>query len=489
MVHRAVLLAILLLPTGAILASGGNRAAAEDSGTPTAVAALRDLEVTVRTIGRLEAVRATEVSSAVRGDKGKIIWIVEDGLKVRQGEVLVRLDPAPFDEEVRRLEAKESEQSGLVEANEQILEWEKAQAERDEEKARFDIRVANLDLQRVEKGDGPVELARLEGLAGQLQEELDKRRAYLADLQALQGRGYANPVEIADAQRKAEEAARAQATARRQLENYRDYALPAQIEKEQARAAQSVIDLEQSRKGAGFKIGKALAAVRQAKRELVSTRVQLDIARRELGQTVIRAPLPGMVVLREDASGSQKGRPKVGDQVWQSQPLMYLPDLSRMQVRTLVREIDLHKVVRGNKAAVRVDAYPDVRLEGTVESIGVMAESRSESRGAEKYFQVVVLIAGEEPRLRPGMTARAEISFARVRAALAVPVQAVFREGAGEVCYIRRKALFERRPLTIGLRGDEWAQVIAGVAAGEEVALTLPPAAAVQPAAAAAPGR
>lgn len=481
MMRRAVLLAAPLLAAGAILALARGGGAADDAGPLTATASLRDLEVSVHTIGRLEAVRATVVSSAVRGEKGKIIWIVADGVRVRQGDVLVRLDPTPFEEEVRRLEAKESEQTGLVEANEQIYEWEKSQAERGEEKALFDIRVANLDLKRVEKGDGPVELARLEGLAGQSQEVAQRRSAYLADLEALQARGYANPVEIADARRQAEEAAKAAATARRQLENYRDYALPSLIEKEQARAAQSVIDLEQTRKGDGFKIGKALAAVRQATRELQSTRVQLGTARRELGQTVIRAPLPGMVVLSEEAIGGQKGRPRVGDQVWQNQPLMYLPDLSRMQVRALVREIDLHKVVRGNKAGVRVDAYPDLQLEGAVESIGIMAESRSDSRSGEKYFQVVILIAGEEPRLRPGMTARAEINFARVRGTLAVPVQAVFREGAGEVCYVRRKALFERRPVTIGLRGDDWAQVTAGIAAGEEVALNPPPGASVLP--------
>jgi HlyD family secretion protein len=164
----------------------------------------------------------------------------------------------------------------------------------------------------------------------------------------------------------------------------------------------------------------------------------------------------------------------VGDQVWQGQPLIYLPDLSRMAVRALVREIDLHRVVVGSAATVSVDAYPDLRLAGRVGSIGVLAETRGEARSAEKYFQVQIALDGEEPRLRPGMTARAEIRFAEARGVPAVPLQAVFREEGRDVCYVRRGTGFERRLVTVGLRTEEWAEVKDGVAQGEELALTRP---------------
>lgn len=466
----AVVAAALLLPVVPALA-------AREPPPLTATAAPRDLAATVRVVGRLEAVRSTVVSSGVRGDRGKIVWIVGDGVRVGAGEVLARLDPTPFDQEVSRLEAKLLEQEALVEANVQLAEWEKAQAERDLEKAAFDLKIAQLDRERLERGDGPLELGRLEGLAAEARERLGKLEAYVADLERLAERGWANPAEIENARREAAEAGREHEQARRQHENYRDFVLPALLRKERARVVQAGIDAEQVQKALGFKIGKAMAAVRQARQELEGTRAALAAARAELEGTVIRAPTPGMAVLREDFQGEARGRPRVGDQVWQGQPLIYLPDLSRMEVRALVREVDLSKVAVGEAASVRVDAYPDLRLSGTVTRIGAMAEPAAHGdAGPENFFLVAVALDGEEPRLRPGMTARVEVRHAEARGALAVPAQAIFRERGREVCFVRNGSRFAERTVEVGLRTEDWAQVTAGLSPGDEVALSRPPA-------------
>ncbi len=57
----------------------------------------------------------------------------------------------------------------------------------------------------------------------------------------------------------------------------------------------------------------------------------------------------------------------------QNQPLLYLPDISAMIVKTQVREIDLHKLVKNQECKVQVDAYPDSVLEGQVAFIGALA--------------------------------------------------------------------------------------------------------------------
>ena len=167
---------------------------------------------------------------------------------------------------------------------------------------------------------------------------------------------------------------------------------------------------------------------------------------------------------------------RIGDVVWQNQPLVYLPDISEMVVKTQIREIDLHKVGVGKPAVVLVDAYPDIRLHGQLQSIGVLAESRTESHTADKYFQVVILVKEGDQRLRPGMTARVEIECGKVEDALCVPIHAVFNEQSMSYCYVDTRASYEKREVSVGVQSQDWAQILSGLSEGECITLSRPPA-------------
>ena len=58
---------------------------------------------------------------------------------------------------------------------------------------------------------------------------------------------------------------------------------------------------------------------------------------------------PGIVVYRDVFFGSEQRKPQVGDQVWANQPLLILPDISKMVVETKVRETDIHKIEQNQK--------------------------------------------------------------------------------------------------------------------------------------------
>ncbi len=436
----------------------------------------RDVVVSVRAVGRLDAAESTVVSSQIRGDAGKILFLIEDGTRVERGDVLVRLDPTPFEDEVLRLEAVTQENEALVAAQEQILEWEKNQAERDVTNAEFELTVAQLDLERLEKGEGPLELAKLEEAATKAGQEYEEKSRYLADLEELEKNGYAYPAEIAQIRDKIEEASRLHESTTRQFESYRDYVFPTLSKKARARVAQARTDVERTKKGVGFTVGKAIAALREARQKLESSQALLAQARQELEATVIGAPLDGMAVVQQTYQGGSNRKLRVGDVVWQNQPLVYLPSLFSMVVETQVREVDLHKVAVGKPVSVFVDAYPRLRLSGQVESIGVLAEAREESGSSEKYFQVVVSVTGEEPRLRPGMTARVDIESAEARDVLAVPVHAVFHQDGKYITYVGARSNYEMREVTVGIQSEEFVEIVTGLSEGEDVALSRPPA-------------
>lgn len=447
----------------------------EDIPILLAEATKRDFSLTVEAVGELDAARSTVLTSQIRGDRGKIVSMIPDGEKVKEGDVIVRLDPTAFEEEVMRLTAEVRECEAVVSAQEQILEWEKIQAEREIKAAEFDLRAAQLDLVKLEKGDGPLELIRLQGAAQDAKRDWHEKKGYLGDLQDLEKQGYVNLTEIAQARNRASEAKEAYEVSKRQHESYRDYVLPSLMEKARAQVARAQMNLEQIRKGGGFKIGKTMAALRKAQQNLESTTYALKAARTELERTVIRAPIPGIAVLPEGFRGGKKRKPRIGDVVWQGQPLVYLPDISEMMVKTRIREIDLHKVCPGKPTVVLVDAYPDLRLSGQVKSVGVLAESHTEAGVGDKYFEVLVSVKNGDDRLRPGMTARVEIECAKVEDAVCVPVHAVFHEKGRTYCYVDAHASYEKRKVSIGYQSEDWAQVLTGISEGDFVALSQPP--------------
>ena len=111
--------------------------------------------------------------------------------------------------------------------------------------------------------------------------------------------------------------------------------------------------------------------------------------------------MPGIVVYRDVFFGSEQRKPQVGDQVWANQPLLILPDISKMVVETKVRETDIHKVEQNQKVAVRVQAYPDLKLTGQVTLVGTLAQEEKERRGT-KFFGVTVQVE----RVRAAAAAR-----------------------------------------------------------------------------------
>jgi len=161
--------------------------------------------------------------------------------------------------------------------------------------------------------------------------------------------------------------------------------------------------------------------------------------------------------------------------VWANQPLLILPDISKMVVETRVRETDIHKVERNQHVKVRVDAYPDLRLTGTVTLVGTLAQEEKERRGA-KFFGVKVQVNESEPRLRPGMTARVEIEVEERALSVFVPLEAVFDKDGHHVVYpVARRP--RPREVVLGPSNADFVVVEEGLAAGERVLLHDPGAA------------
>ncbi len=148
----------------------------------------------------------------------------------------------------------------------------------------------------------------------------------------------------------------------------------------------------------------------QAQVRVVRGKLQRD--RANLGYTVIRSPVAGVVVSREVDVGQTVAAS------FQTPTLFKIArDLSRMQIDSNVAEADIGKVQVGQSVRFTVDAFPDRRFEGKVQQIRLAPITEQNV----VTYNVVVEVANPDQALLPGMTAYLSIVIDTRENVLRVP--------------------------------------------------------------------
>ena len=227
----------------------------------------------------------------------------------------------------------------------------------------------------------------------------------------------------------------------------------------------------------------ARLAVEQAGDSIGEARSALDRASEDLRKTTIYAPISGRVI----ALSAKEGEVVVsGTMNNPASIIATVADLSELLVEVDVDETDIVDVALGQPADVKVDAIPDHVYPGTVEEIGSSGYERP-AQPDVTFFKLKILLTDPDVKLRPGMSARAEVRVAVHEQALVVPVEAVvyrrplgpdgkpLKEGAAgadeeiKVVYVVEKDKAVQRPVTLGITDATHVETTAGLEPGELV--------------------
>ena len=151
-----------------------------------------------------------------------------------------------------------------------------------------------------------------------------------------------------------------------------------------------------------------------------------DSARRDYDRTSVYAVKPGIVVYRKiwKPGTDQESKVAVGDQVWSGKPLLDIPDLSKMQVRCLIGEMDIERVRIGQGANIRLEAFPGPVFSGVTSELATMASPQPGAPDIQ-VFELVIDIDEQDDRLKPGMSAEVEIILEVVPDVLSIPLTAL----------------------------------------------------------------
>ncbi|MFN6108613.1 MAG: hypothetical protein ACK5EA_29680, partial [Planctomycetaceae bacterium] len=122
---------------------------------------------------------------------------------------------------------------------------------------------------------------------------------------------------------------------------------------------------------------------------------------------------------------------------------------------------------RGAPVRIRLVAHPQRVVEGRVERLGPVVGPGSRSLPAWVDFDRPWPV-----RLQHNLLARVTVSTGRPAAVLAVPLPAVVRDGARSFVFLQKPdGPFERRRVQTGRADDRFVEVLAGVAAGDQLAV------------------
>lgn len=397
----------------------------------------RDLPVTVLTTGALESSNNTDVQCEVEGQT-TILMIKPEGSRVEEGELVCELDSAGLRDEL---------------VNQEITT---KQREADLEQAKKTLEVAEIAVTEYIEGTFPEQEQNALGSIALAQSELAQADERLKWSNRMLEIGYVTTQQNYSDKLQLQKSQFSLQEATTKLMVLRNFTKEKQVKELQASVEKARSDM----------------LAKQSAYELEKTKEQK--LRQQIDKCKIYAPSNGLIVYANEQNrfgGSNQQIIEEGATVRERQRIFSLPDLDRMRVNTKVHESMVDRVTPGLKTRIRVDAFSNRPLVGTVTLVNPLPDPTSFFSSDIKVYTTMVAIDNGFSELRPGMTAQVEILVTQLDNVLSVPVQAVLEFKGKNYAYVRQGDEFARREITLGINNDKLVEVKEGINDGDEVAL------------------
>lgn len=452
-----------------------------------------ELPISVTERGNLESQNNVEIICEVDDIDGdgvagtQIIVIVPNGTSVKKGDLLVEFDSSRHRERLdRQILDTESARAAQIQA-EAKFENQKSQNITLLDDALLDVELAKLEQKMFvdeQNGTHKLEVEAIERLVDDINNEIlsaqatfQLKRNEKRGIEALFKLGYAGKHQLDQShldllQAESQYVAKVNKlkTQLATLKKKQTYEKQMEELTLKGKLETSGRKVEQVKRNNEALLAQADAALHAVNEQLKKEEERLARYQEQIGLCKIVAPQDGMVAYAT-ADRYYGEEIREGAAIRPRQKILSLPSLSQMQVKTSVHESVLDQVKPGLSVGVRIDAFPDRLYPGTVKSVAVLPDQGGWYGSDTKVYQTIILIDEPVERLKPGMTAVAEIHVDRLENVLAVPVQAVVQVGKESACYVATEGTPQRRVVKLGRTNDKLVQILDGVSAGQHVVL------------------
>ena len=233
-----------------------------------------------------------------------------------------------------------------------------------------------------------------------------------------------------------------------------------------------------------------VARYRSALDQVEQARATLKQAADDLSRTLIYSPMTGTI----SDLNKEQGEIAIGS-AFQEDIILVVADLTEMEAQVNVDENDIVGVQIGQKAVIKVDALFGETLTGIVYEIANTANTDGQGTQNQKTeFEVKIAIEGEISKLRPGMTASADVSTETKVDVIGIPIQSVAvrtidqltlegeaieeaekrftadDDGFVEIVFcVEEDGSVVARQVETGIQSDDMIEILSGIDADEEV--------------------
>jgi HlyD family secretion protein len=431
------------------------------------------LRITVTERGNLESCVTVDGICEVNTKEIKIISLVPEGAKVKKNDVVCKFDSSEIDKNIAQQDIKVKQALSKIETTQQETEIQRNKGESDIIAAQVELTLAELDLEKYQKGDYPAETTKQKGEIGLKKKDMEEAMNKLDQYKQLMKKGFKSPETVRIQEADVARTKLQYESALLELKVKENYEYKRKTTEFSAKGHQARKKVEQARATLKAQLTKALSEWESAKGTADIEQQQFKEFLKQKDKTVIRAGQDGIVAYANDAWYDSSRQIREGASVFSMQKIFSLPDMSKMQVKVNIHESLIKKIKVGQKAEIRIESFPSVVFVGTVKSVSQLADStRPWMTGGVKQYPTVVTIddlLGQE--VKPGMTAEAKVLVGELDNVLVVPVQAIAEHKGEFYAFMEKPGGVERRKVKIGENNETHVQILEGLQEGDQVAL------------------
>ncbi len=196
----------------------------------------------------------------------------------------------------------------------------------------------------------------------------------------------------------------------------------------------------------------SLEEIRNRQGLLAQRRSELALARQQLADTIVYAPLEGVV---------QEKKASVGEYLAAGAPIVNIVRIDPLRLQVNVPERESHGIRNGQSVRVTVEGDAEVYL-GYVKRLSPTISEQNRVLAVEADVR-------NNGRLRPGAFVRAEIVTDQTSTAVTVPSSAIVTFAGIEKVMLIENGKATEKAVTTGRRGPDWIEIKAGVNVGQSV--------------------
>lgn len=396
--------------------------------------------------GEIESSSNIEVICLVKsrgsGSGGtSILWVIDEGTRVEEGDKLVELDSSQLEQTLNEDKIRViAAEANVTTAKAQVEQAKIARQEylegvymTDERAIQNEMLIAEQDLIKAQRALESSQRLVAKGLIKSLQLDADKFAVAKArnEVEAAQGR-------------------------LRVLQNLTKKKMLVQFDSD---------------------IESAVAQLTAYESELLEQQIQLADTEQQIKNCIMTAPAAGVVVHANKYSsrgGSAEFVVEAGATVRERQELIQLPDPSKMQVKSKINESRITLIREGMAVKIAVSSVPGLTLKGRVTKVNRYAEPSSFTSSGIKEYAVLIDVLNPPEVIRTGMTAEVQIFVEQLENATQMPIEGLYEHDNKLYALLQEgPKKFRTTEVTIGATNDTMATIKEGVEEGEQVVLNL----------------